>query len=532
VAEPPEKLLFFPYAESLFEYAVDPEWTPDEDGFTLSLSLAATAGEVPDILEGVLTAGSGAFDSRQTRAVELRATPRTSGKDAGTATGEPPPVRMGLLKAILMGLVGGMILNLMPCVFPVISLKIMGFVQAAQGSRRKAVQHGLVFALGVLLSFWALALVIIGIKMGGKEVGWAFQFQEPRFVIFMAILFTLIALNMFGLFEMGTSLQRLGGRLGSGNEWAGSFFSGVLATLVATPCTGPFMAPVVGWALSQSGGVILTILTALGVGMSLPYVLLSLSPALMKRVPRPGPWMESFKQFLGFVLLAFSGIMAWVLGKQAGLDALTLLLAGLYLLAMGSWVMGRWGALHRPPRVQWTGRILGLLLIAGGILCALSYRPPLSAERLDPQTLAAIQARGEPVHYRDYTPEAAQRLEEAGIAVLWKPWSPAAVEALRAAGRPVFVDFTAAWCMICQANKAATHASSVEHAFADTGVAALEADWTKRDDLIRQELEAFDRSGVPLYLLYPPDGSPPRILPQNLTPRILLDALRDAGLEP
>lgn len=531
-ADLPGNVFYFPYEEGLIDYSAEQALVATDGSLQLTVSRSEADPGDPDAISGILVADQ-AWPGGTARAVEGQwSFGKPDTPDALTAAGTSPeePPKMGLLQALLYGLLGGMILNLMPCVFPVISLKIMGFVDAAHGSRGKAIEHALVFAAGILVSFWVLAAVMIGIKMGGQEIGWAFQFQEPGFVMFMALLFTLITLNMFGVFEIGTGMGGVGSGLTEKSGWGGSFFSGILATLVATPCTGPFMAPVLGWALSQPGWVIFLILTALGMGMAMPYVLLSSSPALMKRVPRPGPWMESFKQFLGFVLLAFAIIMVWVLGKQTDLRAVTMLLLGLYLVSMGAWVLGRWGAIHRSPRTRWLGRLVAVLLMVGGTVYALSYQPPLGADALDADRLAALKASGEPVHYADFSPEAADILIDEGVSVLWQPWTPDRIAALRDAGQPVFVDFTAAWCMICQANKKAMHAGAVEQAFAEAGVTALEADWTKRDELIRKELERFGRSGVPLYLLYPAGGGEPVVLPQNLTAGILLGALSQADL--
>ncbi|MEW6278754.1 MAG: thioredoxin family protein [Candidatus Eremiobacterota bacterium] len=454
---------FFPYQADVIGYA--PQAL--QDG---KLRLKP-ADKMPDRLAGVLV--------KDGRAVAVDA--------AVQAAPAMPPVPAagqvgGLGLALLFAFVGGVILNLMPCVFPVLAVKIIGFVEAAGEEKTRPWVHGAVFSLGVLLSFWTLAGALLLLKAAGKKLGWGFQMQEPAFVVAMGVLFFFIGLNLLGVFEVGLGLTRLGDVAERKTGLSNSFWSGVLATLVATPCTAPFMGGALGYALAAPPLQSMLIFTSLGLGMAAPYMILSSTPALLRFVPRPGAWMESFKQFLAFPMLATTAGLTWVLAQQCGHDAVTLFLFGLVALGMAAWAYGRWGN----SLAQRTKRLgLGfasLMLVAG---CTMTFgSATLVAESKTPS-------------------------DKPREGIVWEAWSPERVEAARAEGKPVFVDFTAAWCLICQSNERfVLSRPDVTKAFQDGGVLMLKADWTNKDETIAAGLAEFGRVGVPLYVFYPPGGEP------------------------
>ncbi len=406
--------------------------------------------------------------------------------------------------ALLFGVIGGLILNLMPCVFPVIGLKVLAFADRSRGSahaRRAAAS----FAGGVLVSFWLLAALLVVLRGAGQAAGWGFQLQSPVFVSLMALLFVAIGLNLAGVFEVGLLLTRLGNRdplaTGEGGALA-SFGSGVLAVLVATPCTAPFMGSALGYTLGRPAVEVLAVFSAVAVGMAAPYVLLGAFPAALRWLPRPGRWMESFRQFLVFPMFATVAWLAWVLGQQAGIDAVLALGVGAVLVAMAAWLYGRFvqGGTRR--------RALALVL-ASASLAAGAW-------------LAVDGARGLPGPASSSARSSAASPPDTA----WAAWSDRAVLDAVAAGRPVFVDFTAAWCVSCQANKKLVlERASVAAEFERRKVLRLRADWTSRDATIGAALARHGRNGVPLYLLYVPGEPQPRILPEILTVGAVSDAL-------
>jgi thiol:disulfide interchange protein DsbD len=412
-----------------------------------------------------------------------------------------PATEVNLLLAFVFALLGGAILNLMPCVFPVLSMKVLGFVEQGGEDPARARRHGFAFGAGVLVCFWILAGTLMALRAGGQSLGWGFQLQSPLIVGLLAMLLFGLGLNLSGLFELGVGLTRLGA-VGTGSSYRDSFMMGGLTVLVATPCTGPFMGAALGFALVQPALIGLGVFTALAVGLAAPYVLLSSSPSLLRRMPRPGAWMETFKQALAFPMYATVVWLVWVFGNQAGVDSTALLLFGLTFLAFAGWLYGRIGG-HAPSgRVRFSAAVIALA--AGAFVV---------------QGARIAQAS-----------EASQE-----VAVGWETWSPERVAVLRAEGRPIFIDFTADWCLQCKVNeRIAIGLPSVMTAFADANVALLVADLTDRDPVITQELESFGRFGPPLYLLYPvdPDGEP-EILPAILTSGIIIEAIgRATGQTP
>ncbi len=413
---------------------------------------------------------------------------RVAGASAGAS--------LSLVVALVFAFLGGVILNLMPCVFPILSLKALAF--ASRGGDREGMRRdGLAFGAGVIVMFLLVAGILMVVRAGGAQVGWGYQLQSPTVVALLAALMFGIGLWLAGVVELGASLTRLGG-VGQGEGAAASFLTGVLATVVATPCTAPFMGAAVGAALIRPAPEALGIFAALGAGMAAPFVVLSFWPALAGRLPRPGRWMETFKQFLSFPMFAVAIWLVWVFGLQVGIGGAARLLFGLLLLTVAAWLVGRWPASTIPRRSRFVTRGLALLALATAVMAA---------------------ARG--VRYPDL-PGGASAADAA-----WTPFTPDVVAAERAAGRPVFLDFTAAWCISCQVNeRVALDTEPVRRAFADANVALVRADWTRRDPEITEALASFGRVGVPLYVLYPADpDAAPRVLPQLLTPGIILDAL-------
>lgn len=423
----------------------------------------------------------------------------------------------GLLIAIAFAALGGLILNLMPCVFPVIGLKILGFAGHGTGvdgtlnqSQRRAIRHGCYwFAVGIVLTFLLLAGAMLTMQAAGQAVGWGFQLQSPPFVAAMALLFAAIGMNFSGLFEFGASLTRLGNldrNLVDDNPagdnhvalpWP-ALGSGALAVLVATPCTAPFMGSALGYTMTQSTAVTLLVFASLGIGMASPYAVLGLKPGWLRLLPRPGRWMESLRQAMAFPMYGAAIWLVWVLGKQSGVDAMLALLAGVVTLGFGLWIWGRFGqtATNRMRRTVYGLSTVALIVLAIG----------LSWRHTDPAPLGQQTVR---VGHLD-----------------WQPWSRPGLEQLVASGKPVFVDFTAAWCISCQVNKKTTlESAAVRAAFEEKGITLMRADWTRHDAAITVELARHSRNGVPLYLMYKPGSTQPEILPALLTPALIIEAI-------
>lgn len=496
----PARLAFFPEREQLIEPAAPQKVRRDGNGVRIEMKLADPPPADLQGVTGVAVADDG-WPGLARKAIEVNA-PVSAALGAALAGSSASPSRGdegldgSILAALAFALLGGILLNLMPCVFPVLGIKVMGFVEHAHGDARAMRMQGLLFAAGVVLSFLALAGVMLALRAGGTQLGWGFQLQSPVVVTLLAALFFVLALNLSGVFEWGAFAQSMTSNVSARGRYADAFLSGVLASVVATPCTAPFMGVAVGFTLTQSAASALAVFAVLGVGMALPVLLLALFPALLKRLPRPGAWMETFKQVLAFPLYATAAWLTWVLGAQAGNDAVLALLAGLVLIAMGAWMYGRWE--HSPG--MWRAAVAGILAIAG---VAVAWPGPGAAP--SPRSAPAAARAGE---------------------LPWQEWSPEKVAALRAEGRTVFVDFTAAWCVTCQVNKRiALHNSAVVREFAARGVVALRADWTRMDPRITEALSALGRNAVPVYALYLPGEDAPRLLPEILTPSLVLAEL-------
>ncbi|BCU77415.1 thioredoxin family protein [Luteolibacter sp. LG18] len=413
----------------------------------------------------------------------------TAAPAAATKSGLP----LGNLLFVLGSMaLGGLILNLMPCVFPVIGLKIMGFVQQSGEDHRKVVVHGLAFTGGVLISFWALSGVLFAAraaafaKTGSAEtIGWGYQLQNPYVVLGLLLLMFVLALNMFGVFEIGASATSIGGSLQAKQGTAGAFFSGVLATLVATPCSAPFLGAAIGTAIGLPAVQFFLCFTAMAVGLAFPYLLLSIFPKLVRYLPRPGAWMESFKQAMSFLLFATAGYLLWVYVGQIALENMLGPIFGLSAIALAGWIYGRWHLPHRTARSRGTAVVLTLLFALGGVwLC----KPP----------------------------------KKSGL--VWEHWSEERVRELARQGTPVYVDFTAQWCATCQFNKKRAYTPEVIKLLNSRGVVTLKADKTNPDPAIETKLRELGRSAIPVNVLYVP-GKEPVITPEVLSASYLTELI-------
>jgi thiol:disulfide interchange protein DsbD len=502
--------VFFPAEQDIIDNPAPQKLTPTSQGLVLDLKKDASLKSAPAQLKGVLELSGG-------RAFEIAALPGSSAAQttpvvAGPTTAVPPtPVAasspapgnsplaaaptsgfwLTLLRISGFAFLGGLVLNLMPCVFPVLFLKGLALVNSGNEERRALRLHGFVYAGGILVSFWVLVTVLLGLRAAGSTLGWGFQFQSPVFLSLMAGLLFFLGLSLAGQFEIGLTLTSAGGSLAQKQGYSGSFFTGVLAVVVATPCTAPFMGAAIGYALAQPAAVTFAVFTALALGLAAPYVALTLQPAWTRILPRPGVWMEILRQAVSVPIFATVIWLAWVLARAYGAALLASLLAGFLLLAIAGWFLGRW------PAKRWSTAVAGLFLTAMVALCALApSRLAVASEGV------AAEAQG------------------------WEPYSAAALVRYQAEGRPVFIDFSASWCLSCQVNeRVALNQPEVMQAFAGRNVALLKADWTRHDEAITQALTKLGRSGVPAYALYEPGQSQPQMLPEVLTPGIVLDAL-------
>jgi thiol:disulfide interchange protein DsbD len=485
---------FFPFSGEVIEHARPQVIERGPAGLTLTLApgYGLQAG-APDTLGGVLALGG--------RAYEVTAAPGPAPAEAA-GLGPPPgkaagAVSLGLIGAVVLAFAGGLILNLMPCVFPVLAMKAASLAGHGGDARRQA----LAFGGGVLATFLALSGALIALRAAGGEIGWGFQLQNPAVVAALALIMLAVALNLSGVFEMGTSLQGVGSGLATRRGLTGAVFTGVLAVVVAAPCTAPFMGPAIGWALTQPPAATLVVFLGLAVGFAAPFVAVAFMPALINRLPRPGAWMDTFRKALAFPMYGAAAWLVWVLTVQAGPDAVPRILGAGILLAVALWIAGA------AQRSRLAGKAPGSLAAFAAIL--------------------AIVAIAGGVAWPPY----ADGGEEGGAATLdAQAYSPARLSELQAAGRPVLVNYTAAWCVSCQVNdRVALSTKAVSEALARNDAAYLKADWTKRDAQIAAELASFGRAGVPLYLVYGAKGGEPVILPSLLTPGIVVEALDAAG---
>ncbi len=407
-----------------------------------------------------------------------------------------------LLSIIVFAMLGGLILNLMPCVFPVLSLKVLNLTTKGSASSGQIKIHGLAYTAGIVLAFMALASVLLALRAGGEAVGWAFQLQSPWFVALLVFLFFVMGLSLSGVYEFGTRLMGVGSSLTTTKGYKSSFATGVLATVVASPCTAPFMGAALGFALAQSWLVAMIVFAFLGLGMALPFLALAFSPALMKHMPKPGPWMVTFKEFMAFPMYAAALWLLWVLGVQVGVNGMVAVASAALLLALALWLLQKSNGVGDGWRRANTVISLVMIVAALSVL-----RMPLLEPRLG-NSSASVDMVG-----TDYEAD-------------FEPFASARVTELRNNGTPVLVNMTAAWCITCLANEQTTLSTQrVQQGMRDSGITYMKGDWTNQDPEISRVLDEFDRPSVPLYILYPGDPTAePVILPQLLTPSIVLDA--------
>jgi thiol:disulfide interchange protein DsbD len=489
-----ERVSFFPLDWGVIEHAA-PQTFRAANG-TLALHLKRANEKIPARLRGIMVIAEKSPASPSERAFAIDVASNVAAADVvGRALGTDAGVALALFWALL----GGLILNLMPCVFPVLSIKVMSLLSHANVSPAKARLHGVAYTVGVLASFVTLAALLVGLKTAGAQIGWGFQFQSPLFVLLLAYLMFVVGLSQSGLFVIGAGATRLGGFLSGRHGYAESVASGVLAAVVATPCTAPFMGAAIAYGLAQPAPILLAVFATLGFGLALPYLALSSFPRFLRLLPKPGAWMESFKQFMAFPMYAAATWLVWVLGQQAGIDAVAAALAGMILIAFAAWLFGA----TRSKRVS--RRRIGAGVAAMSVIASLALG-------FGVQQWATAAA-----------PQGATTARPA-----FEPYSEARLQAARAEGRPVFINFTAAWCITCLVNeKAVLNQAAVSEAFADAKIVYLKGDWTRQDRAITAKLAEFNRNGVPLYVFYPAGhDSRPVVLPQILTADIVLRETR------
>ena len=473
------------------------------EGLTLDLAPGdPAAGAAPETIAGVLVLPGGAYE------ITAKAGPLPAAASGNGVVAGNPPAKLSLPLAIAFAVLGGLILNLMPCVFPILSMKaaaLSGHGQDAEGARLQ----GIAFFAGVLATFLGLAGLLIAAKAGGAAVGWGFQLQSPAVVASLALIMLAVALNLSGLFEIGASAQGVGADLAGKGGLAGSFFTGVLAVVVAAPCTAPFMATAMGYAFTQPPFVALAVFTGLAVGFAAPFTGLAFAPALITRLPRPGAWMDTLRKVLAFPMYATAAWLVWVLAQQGGSGGLARVLAAAVGLAFAAWMFGRAQTRAAAGARPWFSLIVaGVFAVAAfaGVIWP-GYAVPAASSAATPQPAAG-----------------------GGASLQSVPFSPEKLAALRAEGRVVFVDFTAAWCVTCQVNeRSAILRSGVAAAFARTGAVYMVGDWTNRDAVIAGVLAEHGRAGVPLYLVYGKGGREAVVQPQLLTEGMVIRAVEEAA---
>lgn len=487
-----QSVAFFPEQDGVIVNAAPQEMAVDDQGISLEIQRGYRVDL--DQVSGVLAFKESLDSGVVTRGVTIQA-PVTAGAAIAPAARLSPA--LPLWRVLALAFLGGVILNLMPCVFPVLSLRALNLVQKAEKDRRQLRIEAIAFTIGILVSFTALAAALLGLRSLGQQIGWGFQLQSPWFVALMAYLMFAVGLSLSGFFVFGAALMGVGQGWAAQSGWRGEFFSGIFAVVAATPCTGPFMATAIGIALAQPSPLAIAIFQMMGLGLALPYGILSLMPGLQRLLPKPGAWMETFQQLLAFPLYGATVWLVWVLTLQTGPTGLAAVLSGLVLIGFAAWVQQKTQLGTRFRRRIGTGVAL---MVLGAAL-----------------TLTQI-----PVSQPSGSPQAASASE-----LTWEPYSAQRLHQLRVADSPVFVNFSAAWCVTCLVNEqAALNQPGVIAAFERHGVARLKADWTNRNPEIAQVLESFGRSGVPLYLAYPASAAAePIVLPHLLTPNRVIQAL-------
>lgn len=476
---------FYSFDQNLIANAAPQELHPTPHGVLIRVPKDSTLTQDPAQIHGLIKVDdTTAYEftvAPQKSMMQFSAPPAGGASAPADSSSRASAGEVTALTAIGLAFLGGIILNLMPCVFPVLFLKGLALVQSSEEERSRRRKHGLVYTLGILVSFWVIVAVLLALRASGAHLGWGFQLQSPVFVAALCLGIFFFALSLAGMFDFGLSLTSAGNDLAQKPGYAGSFFTGVLATVVATPCTAPLMGAAIGFALVQAAWLTFVIFTAIALGLALPYLLLSFNPAWTKLLPRPGAWMEVLKEITSIPLFVTAVWLAWVFGKLESAGAMAALLGGLLVMVIIARVRGRWPS-----------RWLSAVIVAVVAVCVLAI---------------SLMHRG-------------------SSALTWETYSADALASARASGKPVFVDFTAAWCLSCHVNEAAVlDSAEVQKKFASSGIVLMRADWTKYDPAITAELASVNRSGVPTYVIFPANNAAPDVLPELLSKGIVLDAL-------
>ena len=469
---------FFPNEYGLINYTADQKLERNDNSFSLELSSAEVQLKT-NTLKGVLKLKVDGIKEFYTLDLPLE-------KNTNN-----PLVTISLLTAIIFAFLGGIILNAMPCVFPILSIKILSFIEQSQGSKEKLFHHGLVFSAGVLTTFLAVSALLIFLRASGEAIGWGYQLQSPWVVSLLIYLFVVIGIVFMGNIVLGSSFGNLGTLVQNQKDLTSSFFTGVLAVVVASPCTAPFMGPALGLALLQPGLKSILIFLALGIGFSLPYLILSIYPQLLSKLPKPGEWMQTLKQIMAFPMWASALWLAWVLSSQVDMQSVFAVLLGALLIALGLWLM---------EKTQNSASILRrlTLIFSLGLMIFSIWLLPIASDNNSPSL----------------------KNEENAFSVQ-------KLNSLRSEQKMVFLNFTADWCITCKVNEAiALNQDKVKKVLDEKNIIYLKADWTRKDPEIASMLASYGRTGVPLYLLFPSQGDP-IILPELLTEDLLLDFLKE-----
>jgi thiol:disulfide interchange protein len=490
-----ENISFIPAHPNQIQNSAPQHVTLGSKSVELALKRPADSAESVSSLEGLLLTE----EAGKPVAYEIAARVTAAPSPVTEATAARPAHAQSLLVILVLAFGGGLILNLMPCVFPVLSIKILSLLDHSRSERKTIQLSAAVYTLGVLVSFWILVAVLLALRAGGRSLGWGFQLQSPGFVAFLICLLFVLGLSLIGAFEIGSSMMSTGSSLTQRGKYSSSFFTGVLATVVATPCTAPLMGVAVGFALSRSPLVCVAVFTSMAIGLASPFLLLSFFPQLSSLLPRPGAWMETLKQLMSFLVFGTVIWLLWVLGQQVGMNQLALLLFALLVLSLAAWIAGRW------PQSRVLRVAAAVVGIAVTVYCSATLTPLAAADRRNGSETALLEGR-----------------------LKWEAFSPEKLASYRSAGKPVLVDFTAAWCLTCQVNdRVVFHSPVVEQRLNRSDIALLRADWTSYDPVITEWLAKFGRSGIPFYIIYTPDqGSTPTTLPDGiLSPSTFLKSL-------
>lgn len=486
---------FLPFESGVMDNSAPQKQTYNkaDNTYTLLLERDTFLKNTPSPLEGILA---------YTQGGERKSVVFSAEAKAGLVNQVPggSVAETGFILALVLAFVGGLILNLMPCVLPVLAIKITQMVQHVK--QEAPWHHGAAFAAGVVATFWLLAGSLLALQAAGHALGWGFQLQNPVFVLFIATVLLLVALDLMGVFEIGAGLTRLGGAGQHIKGKTGSFLTGVLATIVATPCTAPFMGTALAFTLGKDSATVLAVFSFLGLGLAAPYVLLTLFPRLLSAIPQPGPWMVRFKQILAFPVLATVVWLLWVAGGQVGVDGIFIVLVVLLTVAFAAWLWGAYGqGLDKTRRQAWSAFLIAALLVVGALYFGGSTVQNLSD---------------------NYT-------KESSLSYNALPFEPGLAEKLQQEGTGVFVVFTADWCITCKVNeRLVIHTPEVQKAFADNNIQMIVADWTRKDDAISNALKKHGRAGVPFYLYYPPTAdAAPIPLPELLTKDIVFATINN-----